>query len=97
MITFSLFFFSNSCRGHYNVYLQCITVHERILPIDPVTFATSRDGETMIDSDTSLVYLVTEAYDSVVTDISILLINCSILISIHKYIVTSWNVFLLLY
>nr|XP_025884755.1 aspartic proteinase-like protein 2 [Solanum lycopersicum] len=53
-------------KGHYNVYLQSISVHGRILPIDPKAFANSGDRGTIVDSSTSLVYLVTEAYESVV-------------------------------
>ncbi|XP_010317652.1 aspartic proteinase 36-like [Solanum lycopersicum] len=57
--------------GHYNVYLQSIFVHERILPIDPEAFANSGDRGTIVDFDTSLVYLVTEAYESVVNAINV--------------------------
>ncbi|KAH0781005.1 hypothetical protein KY290_000603 [Solanum tuberosum] len=57
--------------GHYNVYLQSTSVHGRILPIDPVAFANSGDRGTIIDSGTSLVYLVAEAYESVVNAITV--------------------------
>uniref|UniRef100_A0A3Q7EAG0 Peptidase A1 domain-containing protein n=1 Tax=Solanum lycopersicum TaxID=4081 RepID=A0A3Q7EAG0_SOLLC len=64
-------------KGHYSVYLQSISVHGRILPIHPEAFANSGDRGTIVDSGTSLVYLVAEAYESVVDAVSVLLINRS--------------------
>ncbi|XP_019069799.1 aspartic proteinase 36-like isoform X1 [Solanum lycopersicum] len=58
-------------KGHYSVYLQSISVHGRILPIHPEAFANSGDRGTIVDSGTSLVYLVAEAYESVVDAITV--------------------------
>ncbi|PQQ15243.1 aspartic proteinase-like protein 2 [Prunus yedoensis var. nudiflora] len=48
-------------RHHYYLNLQSIAVNGKILPIDPAAF-TSHEGGTIIDSGTTLAYLVEEAY-----------------------------------
>ncbi|CAB4316249.1 unnamed protein product [Prunus armeniaca] len=48
-------------RHHYYLNLQSIAVNGKILPIDPAAF-TSHDRGTIIDSGTTLAYLVEEAY-----------------------------------
>ncbi|KAH0780230.1 hypothetical protein KY290_006657 [Solanum tuberosum] len=57
---------------HYNVDLQSIAVNGKLLPIDPAVFETSEDEDrgTIFDSGTSLIHLVAEAYDSVISAIT---------------------------
>ncbi|KAH0723945.1 hypothetical protein KY289_006989 [Solanum tuberosum] len=56
---------------HYNVDLQSIAVNGKLLHIDPAIFATSEDRGTIFDSGTTLIHLVAEAYDSVISAIAI--------------------------
>ncbi|XP_031103340.1 aspartic proteinase-like protein 2 isoform X2 [Ipomoea triloba] len=55
---------------HYNVYLQSIAVNGQLLPIDPEVFATSGNCGTIVDSGTTLAYLVPEAYEPFVSAIT---------------------------
>ncbi|ONH94277.1 hypothetical protein PRUPE_7G007500 [Prunus persica] len=48
-------------RHHYYLNLQSIAVNGKILPIDPATF-TAHDRGTIIDSGTTLAFLVEDAY-----------------------------------
>uniref|UniRef100_A0A7N0ZZK1 Peptidase A1 domain-containing protein n=1 Tax=Kalanchoe fedtschenkoi TaxID=63787 RepID=A0A7N0ZZK1_KALFE len=57
-------------QPHYNLVMQSITVNGQALPIDPAVFATTNNQGTIIDSGTTLTYLVAEAYDSFVAAIS---------------------------
>ncbi|KAJ4705058.1 Aspartic proteinase-like protein 2 [Melia azedarach] len=57
-------------RPHYNLNLQSIAVNGQLLPIDPAAFAASNNRETIIDSGTTLTYLVEEAYDPFVSAIT---------------------------
>ncbi|GLT93478.1 hypothetical protein SLE2022_112700 [Rubroshorea leprosula] len=57
-------------QPHYNVNLLSIAVNEQILQIDPAVFATSTNQGTIIDSGTTLAYLVAEAYDPFVSAIT---------------------------
>ncbi|KAL2481322.1 Eukaryotic aspartyl protease family protein [Abeliophyllum distichum] len=50
-------------QPHYNLYLQSIAVNGQVLPIDPAVFTTSGNQGTIVDSGTTLAYLVEEAYD----------------------------------
>ena len=50
--------------------LQSITVNGQSLPIDPAVFATSNNRGTIVDSGTTLTYLVQEAYDPFVSAVS---------------------------
>ncbi|KAL8504978.1 hypothetical protein ACS0TY_016251 [Phlomoides rotata] len=50
-------------QPHYNLYLQSIAVNGQLLPIDQAVFTTSGNRGTIIDSGTTLAYLVEEAYD----------------------------------
>ncbi|KAG5556747.1 hypothetical protein RHGRI_007123 [Rhododendron griersonianum] len=50
-------------QPHYNLYLQSIAVNGQLLPIDPAVFATSTNRGTIVDSGTTLTYLVEEAFD----------------------------------
>ncbi|XP_078442205.1 aspartic proteinase 36-like [Wolffia australiana] len=52
-------------QPHYNLNLQGISINGRALPIDPSVFSTSNTGGggTIVDSGTTLAYLVQEAYD----------------------------------
>ncbi|GMP84771.1 hypothetical protein CsSME_00038168 [Camellia sinensis var. sinensis] len=50
-------------KSHYNLDLQNIAVNGQLLPIDPAVFATSSNRGTIVDSGTTLAYLVEEAYD----------------------------------
>jgi hypothetical protein len=63
------FLFKN-CRPHYNLNLQSIAVNGKLLPIDPSVFATSNSQGTIVDSGTTLAYLVAEAYDPFVSAVS---------------------------
>ncbi|XAR69679.1 Nepenthesin [Bertholletia excelsa] len=54
----------------YLIYLQSIAVNGQLLPIDPAVFARSVNGGTMVDSGTTLAYLVEEAYDPLVSAIT---------------------------
>ncbi|KAL4313152.1 hypothetical protein GQ457_01G016170 [Hibiscus cannabinus] len=55
---------------HYNLILQSIAVNGQLLQIDPTVFATSSNRGTIVDSGTTLAYLVQEAYDPFVTVIT---------------------------
>jgi len=46
------------------------------LPIDPAAFATSNNRGTIVDSGTTLAYLVEEAYDPFVSSVSLLIFLC---------------------
>ncbi|MCI12669.1 aspartic proteinase-like protein 2-like, partial [Trifolium medium] len=48
---------------HYNLNLQSIAVNGQLLPIDQDVFATGNNRGTIVDSGTTLAYLVQEAYD----------------------------------
>ncbi|KAL9238831.1 hypothetical protein vseg_013204 [Gypsophila vaccaria] len=50
-------------QPHYNLNLQSIAVNGQLLPIDEEVFATSNNRGTIVDSGTTLAYLVEEAYD----------------------------------
>ncbi|XP_044473965.1 aspartic proteinase 36-like isoform X6 [Mangifera indica] len=50
-------------KPHYNINLQSISVNGTLLPIDPAAFAASNNRETIVDSGTTLTYLVEEAFD----------------------------------
>ncbi|XP_004494107.1 aspartic proteinase 36-like isoform X2 [Cicer arietinum] len=50
-------------QPHYNLNLQSIAVNGQILPIDEDVFATSNNRGTIVDSGTTLAYLIQEAYD----------------------------------
>ncbi|GMY25022.1 aspartic proteinase-like protein 2 isoform X2 [Fagus crenata] len=57
-------------QPHYNLYLQSIAVNGQLLSIDPAAFATSNNRGTIVDSGTTLAYLVSEAYDPFVSSIT---------------------------
>ncbi|KAK7284950.1 hypothetical protein RJT34_19704 [Clitoria ternatea] len=57
-------------QPHYNLYLQSISVNGQLLPIDPDVFVTANNRGTIVDSGTTLAYLVQEAYDPFVNAIS---------------------------
>ncbi|GAV62911.1 Asp domain-containing protein [Cephalotus follicularis] len=57
-------------QPHYNLNLQSISVNGQLLQIDPATFATSTNRGTIIDSGTTLAYLVEEAYNPFVNAIT---------------------------
>ncbi|KAI3473305.1 hypothetical protein Pfo_030596 [Paulownia fortunei] len=50
-------------QSHYNLYLQNIAVNGQLLPIDQAVFTTSGNQGTIVDSGTTLAYLVEGAYD----------------------------------
>ncbi|KAG5582660.1 hypothetical protein H5410_053287 [Solanum commersonii] len=54
-------------KGLYHVHLQNISVDGKLLHIDPAVFETSEDRGTIFDSGTTLIHLVAEAYDSVIS------------------------------
>ncbi|ONH96349.1 hypothetical protein PRUPE_7G122500 [Prunus persica] len=57
-------------QQHYNLNLQSIAVNGQILPIDQAAFTTSNSRGTIVDSGTTLTYLVEEAYDPFVSAIT---------------------------
>lgn len=50
-------------KPHYNLRLQSIAVNSQLLPIDPNVFSTSENRGTIVDSGTTLAYLVEEAFE----------------------------------
>lgn len=70
LLSFYLEFF----RPHYNLYLQSIAVNGQLLQIDPAAFATSSNRGTIVDSGTTLTYLVDEAFDPFVSSVSSLVL-----------------------
>ncbi|XP_059667529.1 aspartic proteinase 36-like [Cornus florida] len=57
-------------QSHYNLYLQSIAVNGQALPINSAVFETSSNRGTIVDSGTTLTYLVGEAYDPFVSAIT---------------------------
>lgn len=57
---------------HYTLHLQSIAVNGQLLAIDPEVFSTSDNRGTIVDSGTTLAYLVEEAYDPLVNAITTL-------------------------
>ncbi|KAF2289819.1 hypothetical protein GH714_038802 [Hevea brasiliensis] len=57
-------------QSHYNLNLQSIAVNGQLLSIDPAAFATSNDRGTIVDSGTTLAYLVEEAYNPFVSAVT---------------------------
>ncbi|KAE8721908.1 aspartyl protease family protein [Hibiscus syriacus] len=57
-------------QPHYNLILQSIAVNGQLLQIDPGVFATSNNRGTIVDTGTTLAYLVQEAYDPFVSAIT---------------------------
>uniref|UniRef100_A0A453FNN9 Peptidase A1 domain-containing protein n=2 Tax=Aegilops tauschii TaxID=37682 RepID=A0A453FNN9_AEGTS len=57
-------------QPHYNLYLESIAVSGQKLPIDSSLFATSNTQGTIVDSGTTLVYLVDGAYDPFISAIA---------------------------
>lgn len=57
-------------QPHYNLNLQSIAVKGHMLPISPSVFATSSNRGTIVDSGTTLAYLVEEAFDPFVTAVT---------------------------
>ncbi|KAM0957477.1 hypothetical protein ACFX2A_026133 [Malus domestica] len=55
---------------NYNVDLQSIAANGKLLSIDPAIFSTSHDRGTLIDSGTTVAYLVEEAYYAFVSAIN---------------------------
>ncbi|KAI4371339.1 hypothetical protein MLD38_019586 [Melastoma candidum] len=57
-------------QSHYNLNLQSISINGQQLPIDPSIFSTSTNQGTIIDSGTTLTYLVQDAFDPFVDAIT---------------------------
>ncbi|XP_065856505.1 aspartic proteinase 36 isoform X2 [Euphorbia lathyris] len=57
-------------QPHYNLNLQSISVNGQLLAIDPAAFATSNNRGTIVDTGTTLVYLVEEAFDPFVSAVT---------------------------
>nr|XP_043613699.1 aspartic proteinase 36-like [Erigeron canadensis] len=57
-------------QPHYNLDLQSIAVNGQMLPIDPAVFATSDNKGTIVDTGTTLTYLVEEAFEPFVNAIT---------------------------
>ncbi|XP_048136223.1 aspartic proteinase 36-like isoform X2 [Rhodamnia argentea] len=58
-------------QPYYNLNLQSISLNGQPLSIDPSVFATISDRGTIVDTGTTLAYLVEEAYDTLVNAIAI--------------------------
>lgn len=58
-------------RRHYNLDLQSIAVNGQLLAIDQSAFTTSDNQGTIVDSGTTLAYLIEEAYDPFIKAVSI--------------------------
>ncbi|KAF8039535.1 hypothetical protein BT93_B1908 [Corymbia citriodora subsp. variegata] len=58
-------------QPYYNLNLLSISLNGQPLSIDPSVFATSSDRGTIVDTGTTLAYLVEEAYDALVNAIAI--------------------------
>ncbi|XP_071709715.1 aspartic proteinase 36 [Rutidosis leptorrhynchoides] len=57
-------------QPHYNLDLHNIAVNGQMLPIDPSVFTTSDNRGTIVDTGTTLTYLVEEAFDPFVNAIT---------------------------
>ncbi|PKI57650.1 hypothetical protein CRG98_021978 [Punica granatum] len=57
-------------QPHYNLNMESIAINGQALPIDPAVFATSTSRGTIVDSGTTLAYLVEEAFDPFVSAIT---------------------------
>ncbi|PWA72604.1 eukaryotic aspartyl protease family protein [Artemisia annua] len=57
-------------QPHYNLDLQSIAVNGQMLPIDPSVFATSDNQGTIVDTGTTLTYLVADAFEPFVNAIN---------------------------
>ncbi|KAK7267842.1 hypothetical protein RIF29_20521 [Crotalaria pallida] len=57
-------------QPHYNLNLLSISVNGQLLSINPAVFATSTNRGTIVDSGTTLAYLIQEAYDPLVNAIT---------------------------
>ncbi|KAI3417265.1 Peptidase A1 domain-containing protein, partial [Psidium guajava] len=58
-------------QPYYNLNLQSISLNGQSLSIDPSVFATFSDRGTIVDTGTTLAYLVEEAYDTLINAIAI--------------------------
>ncbi|KAM1242006.1 hypothetical protein TB2_047281 [Malus domestica] len=58
-------------RPYYAIYLQSIAVNGKILPIDPAAFKVSRGRGTVVDSGTTLAYLIEELYEPFIRAITL--------------------------
>ncbi|KAK4793011.1 hypothetical protein SAY86_023446 [Trapa natans] len=59
-----------SSKPHYNLNMESITINGQALPIDPAAFSSPNSRETIVDSGTTLAYLVEEAFDPFVSTIT---------------------------
>ncbi|XP_012570416.1 aspartic proteinase 36 [Cicer arietinum] len=57
-------------RLHYVLNLQSISINGNLLSINPAVFVTSDDKGIVVDSGTTLAYLIQEAYDPLVNAIT---------------------------
>ena len=69
------YFLISKFRPHYNLILQSIAVNGQLLQINPAVFATSSNRGTIVDSGTTLAYLVQEAYDPFVSAVSMTILS----------------------
>lgn len=53
-------------QPHYNLDLQSIAINGQLLPIDQTVFATSNNRGIIVDSGTTLAYLIEEAYNPLI-------------------------------
>lgn len=64
------------CRPYYNLNLQSISLNGQPLSIDPSVFATFSDQGTIVDTGTTLAYLVEEAYHTLINAVSFGIKQC---------------------
>lgn len=57
-------------RPHYNLNQEGIAINGQNLPIDSSLFATSNKQGPIVDSGTTLTYLLDEVYDGFVSAVS---------------------------
>lgn len=66
--------------------LQSIAVNGQLLPIDQSVFATSSNRGTIIDSGTTLAYLIEEAYDPLVEAVSLILFTTRVVVDTSPFL-----------
>ncbi|XP_047320378.1 aspartic proteinase 36-like [Impatiens glandulifera] len=58
-------------KNYYNLYLDSITVNGQLLPVNPQAYNTSGTREIIVDSGTTLLYLVSDLYDALISAVNI--------------------------
>ncbi|XP_047335352.1 aspartic proteinase 36-like [Impatiens glandulifera] len=58
-------------KGQYNLYLDSITLNGQLLPVNPQAYNTSGSRGIIVDSGTTLLYLVSDLYDAFISGVNI--------------------------